>query len=962
MSASFSELSDFPSFKTTFGRTSLGDFTLVNINIRSIRQHGEELKAIAECLMDFVDAFVVTEINATEDFMRSFSLNGYTSRSTTRQNRRGGGIAVFVSSKFDTSPVDVTFVHAESLSIKIHSVNQDFLLLAIYRPPCNSAVRFVLELDDVLKRWSSVDQVFVAGDININILCPTKAMVSDYLSVLASCGFMSTIVAPTREEILNCRVVTSCLDHIAVRAANHFCTSCVVTQKLSDHYFVACRVAINTPPSVSRHSCKVGAASAIRVTFVDKGKLDGLIANFAWLSLMEDRLPHQVYDKFCERLADFERSSTFTRNKKCRKNYTWINSDIMQAIAYRDWLWKKCKRAPKNEPLRLEYKVARNKVVALFRAAKRRFFFHKFNESSKNAGKTWSLVNHLRGNSNKENSVAEHFSGSAVETANLFNHFFCQASTAASAKSQQDVTLRDSLTASAFLPRLSKSDLARIIFSFRINKPPGIDGISVGILTRNFDALADIVLFMLNGFLDTAVIPKNLKTALVRPLHKAGKKSNFENYRPISILPVLSQVLEKFLLEVMNSFIHKFSILSDRQFGFVQGRGTIALLEEFSDELCTSFEDNLFCCALFLDVSKAFDTVCHDILLRKLYLMGFRGPFHAVLKNYLADRSQKVVIGNTYSSTKLPLGAGVPQGSILSPLLFNLFVNDFVSIIPNGKVFQYADDIVLVTKHVKYKSAVDQLQESVYTSMSWFLKNNLTVNNKKTKVICFKNPLKLGETDLPVFLHLHACTPCTCTPVEYTNTIKYLGIHFDSDLSWQSHSAYVCSRLRSVACLLFNVRSLVPFPVKKMIVHALAYSILRYGITVFGFCPGGWQDRIDNLLRNILKSVAYNRTASLDKDICAELGFHSFKSLFTSSVVLRHFWTDDFKLPYISPRQLRKPTRFVVPRFSTRYGAARRCVYIPKIFNNLPDEIFSVKSQSELKCLLLLLQESNVHI
>lgn len=181
MAASFSELSDFLSFKTTFGCTSAGDFTLVNINIRSIRKHGEELKAIAECLRDFVDAFVVTEINATEDFLQSFSLKGYTSRSTTRSNRRGGGIAVFVSSKFDTSPVDVTFVHAESLSIKIHSENHDFLLLAVYRPPCNSAARFLLELGDVLKRWSSVDQVFLAGDLNINILCPTKANVSDYL-------------------------------------------------------------------------------------------------------------------------------------------------------------------------------------------------------------------------------------------------------------------------------------------------------------------------------------------------------------------------------------------------------------------------------------------------------------------------------------------------------------------------------------------------------------------------------------------------------------------------------------------------------------------------------------------------------------------------------------------------------------------------------------------------------------
>lgn len=251
-----------------------------------------------------------------------------------------------------------------------------------------------------------MDHVFLAGDFNINILCPTNATVSDYLSVLASCGFVSTIVASTREEILNGRIVTSCLDHIAIREPNHSCTSCVITQKLSDHYFVACRVSVGTPPLRTQH--KVGTTSEMQIPFVDRGRLDSLIANSTWASLIAGRSPHQVYDTFCERLADFERSCTFIRNKKRRKNYTWMNSDVMQAISYRDWLWKKCKRAPKNDALRLEYKIARNKVVALFRAAKRRFFFHKFNESAKNAGKTWSLINHLRGKSNAEISVAKH--------------------------------------------------------------------------------------------------------------------------------------------------------------------------------------------------------------------------------------------------------------------------------------------------------------------------------------------------------------------------------------------------------------------------------------------------------------------------------------------------------------------------------------------------------------------------
>lgn len=247
MAAAFSELSDFTSFKKSFGRTKPGDFTLVNINIRSLRKYGEVLKTVAESLIDFIDAVVVTEINVSEDFLQIFSLNGYKSCSITRPNRRGGGIAISFSSKYDTSSVDVTFVHAECLAITIRCINYDLLLLAVYRPPCNSAARFVLELDDVLKRWSSVDQVFLAGDFRSNILCPTNAMVSDYLSVLASCGLTSTIVAPTRDEIFNGHFVTSCLNHIAVRAPNHSFTSCVISQRLSDHYFVACRVSLSVP-------------------------------------------------------------------------------------------------------------------------------------------------------------------------------------------------------------------------------------------------------------------------------------------------------------------------------------------------------------------------------------------------------------------------------------------------------------------------------------------------------------------------------------------------------------------------------------------------------------------------------------------------------------------------------------------------------------------------------------------
>ena len=142
--------------------------------------------------------------------------------------------------------------------------------------------------------------------------------------------------------------------------------------------------------------------------------------------------------------------------------------------------------------------------------------------------------------------------------------------------------------------------------------------------------------------------------------------------------------------------------------------------------------------------------------------------------------------------------------------------------------------------------------------------------------------------------------------------------------------------MRSAACLLFNIKSMVPVAIKKTIAQALAYSILRYGITVFASCGIRWQNRVDNLLKNILKSVAYNSSLLTGDNIFHGVGLPSFRSLFEQTVVTRQFWNPEFKIDYVSPRLLRKGIRFVVPRCSTRYGAARRCVYVPGIFNNLP--------------------------
>ena len=159
----------------------------------------------------------------------------------------------------------------------------------------------------------------------------------------------------------------------------------------------------------------------------------------------------------------------------------------------------------------------------------------------------------------------------------------------------------------------------------------------------------------------------------------------------------------------MASFVEKYNIISPTQYGFVPGRGTQPLLEALSDYVNLGFEHNLFICACFLDVAKAFDTVSHSILIKKLSAVGFRGPFLILLKNFLQDRSQLVTIDGTRSA-KVSLKSGVPQGSVLSPILFNIYVNDMSTSVSNCTLFQYADDTLLLTSHLCYSRAMEMLQ------------------------------------------------------------------------------------------------------------------------------------------------------------------------------------------------------------------------------------------------------------
>jgi hypothetical protein len=425
---------------------------------------------------------------------------------------------------------------------------------------------------------------------------------------------------------------------------------------------------------------------------------------------------------------------------------------------------------------------------------------------------------------------------------------------------------------------VTESEIIKVMNTLKNKKSAGWDDIPLDLTKKLSLYVAKPLAIVINQSFQNSVFPDNLKYAEVKPLFKKGDRHDIDNYRPVSVLPSFSKVFEKLALNQLLNFLESNFLFANEQYGFRKGRSTIAAISDLVDEVSWALDGSHSSMGVFCDLSKAFDCVDHNILLGKMELFNFSSESIGWMSSYLENRKQRTVVckNNVKCNSQWEsIKAGVPQGSILGPLLFLLYINDLPNNI-NSKLILFADDTTVILK----ANSLDQLEFKVnqcFMELSdWFKCNGLKLNQGKTQLVNFRTFQARDGFDKEVIFQGQE--------VSTLENAKFLGIHLDSNFSWNKCIEYIAKKINTSNYQMLILRDVTDLKTRIMIYYAYFFSIVQYGIEFWGVASEA--DKIFIIQKRFLRIMTFSPWRTSCKPIFKELNILTIPCLYILKVLL----------------------------------------------------------------------------
>ncbi|KAJ8720281.1 hypothetical protein PYW07_012324 [Mythimna separata] len=916
--------------------------TLLTQNIRSINRNMTGFEVLLQDLDLSCDIIVLTECWLSKQTTNLPSLDGYYSYRSHRNINQNDGVVVYIKNNLRTIKEEPVFLDSNCLIIKIVP---DTVVMAIYRPPSQNIDRFLESLDTNLKILTSFKNIILLGDININIASgKTDTNVHNYLNICSFHGLLPAHYHPTHQS-------GSCLDHIILKSKNPSKTL-VTNSTLTDHQAVLLTLQISSPRKNCMRSC----------TKINMTNLENDIRCINLDPVYNSDDANSSLNYLINSLQSAIKKNTFTktmpRKYSCIK--PWITPGLVRCIRHRDRLHLKLKLAPDDEGLSITYKRYRNFCNNLLKKLKNQYDKNELQKAGKNSKLVWKFVKSYTFLSKKPEPPLDLLLSdiNPTEAINKANSFFvnvgkklAEKSLNTSIISQHNSTTSSSTLNSFVLLDTDVDEVVRIISGLKDVCATGWDGIPNNILKSFKYLLAPPLTHIFQLCLSKGIFPKLLKKAVVTPVFKSGDKTSVNNYRPISVLTGLSKILEKMINSRLIKYLEDNRLLSDNQFGFRAKRSTSQAVHHLTNYITTNLDNGMHTIGIFLDLAKAFDTISCSLLLHKLETLGIRGEQLLLFSDYISDRHQCLKIGQYTSSDLKNSSFGIPQGSILGPTLFLIYINELCSLsLQNGVIMSYADDTALLFSGRSRVEVYEYAQNGFNIVSNWLQKNLLSLNADKTNYLLFTmRNANISLTNLNIHAHncTYADTACTCPTLVKADHVKYLGVTIDTNLNFRKHIELLCTRVRKLIYVFKNLRNVADYKLIKQVYLALCQSILTYCITSWGGAAKTILLPLERAQRAILKVATFRPFRFPTHELYAACNVLTVRQLFILNVVLHQHSALPFD-PVPSDRR-RKYSVCIKPQ--TKHAFAKRFyVFLGPFLYNRLNKVLSIYNVRYKEC------------